>query len=119
MTIHAIRYDGVEIDSYTVAPRPMFSDDPNTSPVVIAPAPTAGAIVRILGRALAAEETSPSASTPGLPTAMGGATVTVNGTPIQLLYVSSSEIYAQLPFNVDGNIVVRVTTANGFSEISL
>ena len=119
MTIHAIRYDGVEIDSYTVAPRPVFSDDPNRPPVVMAPGPTTGAIVRIYGRALAAEEASPSPSVSGRPTELVGTTVSVNGTPIPLLYVSSSEMYAQLPSNVDGNIVVRVTTANGFSEISI
>jgi len=117
MTIHAIRHDGVEIDSYMVAPRPVFSDDPSTAPVVMTPGPTAGATIRIAGRALAAEETF--ACTPIPPTEMGGTTVTVNGTRIQLLYVSGSEIYAQLPFNVDGNVTVRVTTANGFSEKSL
>ena len=49
---------------------------------------------------------------------LGGTTVTVNGRPIQLLYVSGSQIYAQLPFNVDGNVTVRITTANGSSEMS-
>src|SRR5207249_3646314 len=113
---HAIRHDGVEIDSYSVAPRPMFSDDPAVQPVVMTPGPIAGATVRILGRALAGEEAF--ACTPVPPTDMGGTSVTVNGTPIQLLYVSASQIYAQLPFNVDGNVTIRVTTANGSSEMS-
>jgi len=113
---HAIRHDGVEIDSYSVAPRPMFSDDPAVQPVVMTPGPTAGATVRILGRALAGEETF--ACTPVPATDMGGTSVTVNGTPVQLLYVSESQIYAQLPFNVDGNVTIRVTTANGSSEMS-
>ena len=116
ITFHAIRYDGIEIDTYTVAPRPAFSDDPTVSPVVMTPGPTAGATVLILGRALAAEETF--ACTPVPPTEMGGTTVTVNGNPIQLLYVSDSQIYAQLPFSVDGNVTIRVTTANGSSEMS-
>ena len=116
ITFRAIRYDGIEIDTYTVAPRPAFSDDPTVSPVVMTPGPTAGATVRILGRALAAEETF--ACTPVPPTEMGGTTVTVNGNPIQLLYVSDSQIYAQLPFSVDGNVTIRVTTANGSSEMS-
>src|SRR6058998_163677 len=96
ITFHAIRHDGVEIDTYSVAPRPMFSDDPTNQPVVMTPGPTAGATVRILGRALAAEETF--ACTPVPPTDMAGTTVTVNGNPIQLLYVSDSQIYGQLPF---------------------
>ena len=45
--------------------------------------------------------------------------LTVNGTRIQLLYVSPTQIYAQLPFNVDGNVTVRVTTANGSIEKSI
>ena len=117
ITFHAIRYDGVEMDVYSVAPRPQFSDDPTVTPVVMTPGPVAGATIRIAGRALAADETF--ACTPVPPTSLGGVTVTVNGTPVQLLYVSGSEIYAQLPFNVNGNITIRVTTANGFSEISL
>jgi len=94
----------------------MFSDDPTNQPVVMTPGPTAGATVRILGRALAAEETF--ACTPVPPTDMAGTTVTVNGNPIQLLYVSDSQIYGQLPFSVDGNVTIRVTTANGSSEMS-
>jgi len=116
VTVQASRYHGIEIDTYTVARRPAFSDDPTVSPVVMTPGPTAGATVLILGRALAAEEIF--ACTPVPPTEMGGTTVTVNGNPIQLLYVSGSQIYAQLPFSVDGNVTIRVTTANGSSEMS-
>ena len=42
-----------------------------------------------------------------------------DGRPIQLLYVSPTQIYGQLPFSVDGNVTVRVTTANGFVETSV
>ncbi|PYS55062.1 MAG: hypothetical protein DMG13_05710 [Acidobacteria bacterium] len=109
MTVHAIRFDGVEIDSFTLAPQPAFGDDPNTKPVSFQPAPTAGALVRIAGRALAPEEAS--VCTPALPTELSETSVTINGRPISLLYVSGSQIYGQLPFTVDGNITVRVTTA--------
>lgn len=117
MTVHAIRFDGVEIDSFTLAPQPAFGDDPNTKPVSFQPAPTAGALVRIAGRALAPEEAS--VCTPALPTELSETSVTINGRPISLLYVSGSQIYGQLPFTVDGNITVRVTTANGFVETSV
>jgi uncharacterized protein (TIGR03437 family) len=53
------------------------------------------------------------------PTDMVGTVVTVNGQPIQLLYVSPTQIYAQIPFSVSGNITVRVTTPNGFVEKSI
>lgn len=117
MTVHAIRFDGVEIDSITLAPQPAFADDPNTKPVSFQPAPTAGALVRIAGRGFAPEESYVCAAV--LPTEMSGISVMVNGRPISLLYVSGSQIYGQLPFTPTGNITVRVTTANGFVEISV
>src|SRR5207237_8437515 len=73
ITFHAIRYDVVEIDTYLVAPRPMFSDAPSSQPVVMTPSSTPGATVRILGRALAAEETFACTIVP--PTDMAGTTV--------------------------------------------
>jgi len=57
--------------------------------------------------------------TPTPPTDLAGTVVTVNGQPIQLLYVSPTQIYAQLPFAIDGNITIRITTANGFVERSI
>ena len=117
ITIHSIRQDAVEIDNYTVAPTPVYSDDPKLVPVTMTPGPVAGAIIRITGRGLAAEETYLCTPTP--PTDMAGTVVTVNGRPIQLLYVSPTQIYGQLPFAVDGNITIRVTTANGFIERSI
>jgi acid phosphatase type 7 len=117
MTIHAVRADGVEIDSFSIAPVPAFTDDPRLAPVTLNPGPVAGATLRIIGRALAAEETFLCSTTP--PTDMAGTVVTVNGQPVQLLYVSPTQIYAQLPFPVSGNVVVRITTANGFAETSI
>jgi hypothetical protein len=117
ITIRAIRNDGVEFDTFTVAPAPAFSDDPKVVPVTLSPGPVAGASIRIIGRALAAEETF--LCTPIPPQTMAGTTVTVNGQPIQLLYASPTQIYGQLPFSVNGNITIRVTTPNGSSETSL
>ena len=117
ITVRSIRHDGVELDSYTVAPAPVFSDDSKLTPVTLTPGPVAGALIRIIGRGLAAEETF--SCTPALPTDMAGTVVTLNGNPIQLLYVSPTQIYGQLPFTLDGNVTVRVTTANGFVERSI
>ena len=117
ITIRSIRYDGAEVDSYTVAPSPVFSDDPKVKPITLTPAPVAGAVIRIIGRNLASEETFLCTPTPT--DDMAGTTATVNGRPIQLLYVSPTQIYGQLPFSVDGNVTVRITTANGFVETSV
>ena len=117
IVIHSIRQDGVEIDNYVVAPTPVFSDEPRVAPLTLTPGPVAGATIRIVGRGLAAEETF--LCTPAPPTEMAGTVVTINGNPIQLLYVSPTQIYGQLPFAVEGNITVRVTTANGFVDKSI
>jgi 3',5'-cyclic AMP phosphodiesterase CpdA len=117
LTMHSIRYDGVELDVSTIAPVPVFSDDPAVPQVTLSPGPVAGATIRIIGRNLATEETFLCSTTPL--TQMAGTVVTVNGVPIQLLYVSPTQIYGQLPASVSGNITVRVTTANGFVEKSV
>ena len=117
LTFHAIRFDGLEFDTYAIAPVPLLADDPNVQPLTLSPGPFPGATIGITGRNLAEEETSSSG--PGPQTAMAGTVVTINGVPISLMYVSPNQIYGQLPGSVDGNITVRVTTANGFIETSI
>jgi 3',5'-cyclic AMP phosphodiesterase CpdA len=117
ITMHSIRWDGAELDVSTIAPVPVFSDDPAVPQVTLSPGPVAGATIRIIGRNLAAEETFQCSTTPL--TQMAGTVVTVNGVPIQLLYVSPTQIYGQLPASISGNVTVRVTTSNGFVEKSV
>ena len=117
INIRCIRQDGAELDNYTIAPTPSFTDDVKVFPVTLTPGPTAGATIRIIGRGLAAEENFVCSPLPQ--TEMAGTVVTVNGVPIQLLYVSPTQIYGVLPFPIQGNITVRVTTANGLTEKSV
>jgi acid phosphatase type 7 len=117
MSLRSIRQDGADLDAYTIAPVPVLSDDPSVQPVTLNPGPVAGATIRIIGRGLAAEESFLCTPTPV--TQMAGTVVTVNGVPVQLLYVSPTQIYALLPFSVSGNVTVRVTTANGFVDRSV
>jgi uncharacterized protein (TIGR03437 family) len=51
-----------------------------------------------------------------LPTALADSCLTVNGTPIPMLFVSASQINAQLPFAVDGNAVMVLRTPGGISS---
>ncbi len=51
-----------------------------------------------------------------LPTALGDSCLSVNGTPVPLLFVSSSQINAQLPFNVTGNASLSIHTPGGISD---
>jgi hypothetical protein len=119
MVVHALRKDGTEIEAqpYKIEPAPVFSENPRLTPVTMTPGPVAGATIRIYGRNLAAQESFSCTPTP--PTEMVGTQVTVNGQPALLLYVSPTQIYAQINFAVSGNITIRVTTPNGFVERSL
>jgi uncharacterized protein (TIGR03437 family) len=51
-----------------------------------------------------------------LPTALGDSCLSVNGTPVPLLFVSSQQINAQLPFNLGGNATMSVHTPGGVSD---
>ena len=51
-----------------------------------------------------------------LPTALADSCLTVNGTPIPMLFVSASQINAQLPFVVDGSAVMVLRTPGGISS---
>jgi uncharacterized protein (TIGR03437 family) len=51
-----------------------------------------------------------------LPSALGDSCLSVNGTPVPLLYVSNQQINAQLPFNVAGNASLSVHTPGGVSD---
>jgi predicted MPP superfamily phosphohydrolase len=117
MVVHVRRKDGTEIEAYPIGPAPVFSDNPKIVPLTLSPGPVAGATIRIFGRNLAAQETFSCISPPA--TEMVGTFVTVNGVRISLLYVSPTQIYAQLPFAVSGNITLRITTPNGFIEKSI
>ncbi len=51
-----------------------------------------------------------------LPTALGESCLTVNGLPVPMLFVSPTQINAQLPFRVDGNAVLVLHTPGGVSD---
>jgi uncharacterized protein (TIGR03437 family) len=51
-----------------------------------------------------------------LPTALGDSCPVVNGTPVPLLFVSSAQINAQLPFNISGSGTLSVHTPGGVSD---
>lgn len=51
-----------------------------------------------------------------LPTALGESCLTVNGVALPMLFVSSTQINAQLPFNMGGNTVLVLRTPGGVSD---
>lgn len=74
-----------------------------------------GALISIFGTQFAASLTQ-AASVP-LPAELDGVTVSVQGKPLPLVFVSPTQINAQLPYDIaEGPAAVRVTTAAGSSS---
>lgn len=51
-----------------------------------------------------------------LPTALGESCLTINGLPVPVLFVSPSQINAQLPFETTGNVTMVLRTPGGVSD---
>jgi uncharacterized protein (TIGR03437 family) len=51
-----------------------------------------------------------------LPTALADSCLSVNGSPVPLLFVSSQQINAQLPYNVAGSSTLTIYTHGGISN---
>lgn len=87
-----------------------LSTDPGRGAVVVP-----GRLLTLFGQALA--ETAEAAQQAPLPTTLAGVTVTVDGIPAPLLYVSPGQINFQVPFAISApSVPVVVTTAKGASE---
>lgn len=117
ITLRAIAIDGREIDRITLSPVPAISADSAVNAASFTAPVAPGALVSIFGRNLAAEEIQ--ARQLPLPTELAGTTVTINGRRLPLLYVSRSQVNAQLPFDVGGTARLQVATPNGFSEAAV
>jgi uncharacterized protein (TIGR03437 family) len=51
-----------------------------------------------------------------LPTALGDSCLTVNGVAVPMLFVSPTQINAQLPYNLEGNVTMILRTPGGVSD---
>jgi uncharacterized protein (TIGR03437 family) len=73
-----------------------------------------GGLISLFGSNLS-PVTESSQQTP-LPTILGNSCLTVNGQPVPMIYVSSSQINAQLPNAAAGNTTVVLRTPGGVSD---
>lgn len=73
-----------------------------------------GSLVRITGTDLSPINQA-SRERP-LPTALGESCITVNGLPIPLIFVSGTEINAQIPFEIAGSTTLILRTPGGVSD---
>jgi uncharacterized protein (TIGR03437 family) len=73
-----------------------------------------GALITVYGTSMSPVNVA-TAQIP-LPTALGQSCLSVNGTPVPLLFVSGTQVNAQLPYNVGGNASVAIHTPGGISN---
>jgi uncharacterized protein (TIGR03437 family) len=73
-----------------------------------------GALINVMGTNLS--PVNVATNEVPLPTALADSCLTVNGIPVPMLLVSSSQINAQLPYNVDGNATMVLRTPGGVSD---
>lgn len=111
---------GTLIFSLSVAALCFAAAPPQINAVVnaasFAPSSAPGALISIFGASLASDTTQPQ-SLP-LPTEMLGTSVTLNDAALPLLYISGTQINAQLPFDARSGML-RITTADGSSEVPI
>ena len=117
LTVRAIGLAGDEMDRLILTPPPNVSETGvvNTASGTAELAP--GALVSVYGRNLAPEDQQ--ASQAPLPRELSGVSLTANGEPLPLLYVSPTQINAQLPFALRDGAALRVRTPNGVSDTSI
>lgn len=74
-----------------------------------------GGLVSIFGNNLGGMDSAASREMP-LPTVLGESCLTVNGTLVPVIYVSSNQINAQLPFSTVGAATLVLRTPGGVSD---
>jgi uncharacterized protein (TIGR03437 family) len=72
----------------------------------------AGSLVSLYGNTLASVASAQASAIP-LPMSLGGVTVTFNNIPAPLLFVSPSQINAQVPWRVPAGVATVVVAVNG------
>lgn len=95
----------------SVAP-PKLNQVVNAADQTTALAP--GSLITLLGTNLSPVNLATSEMP--LPTALGDSCLTVNGLPVPVLFVSPSQINAQLPFEAVGNVTMVLRTPGGVSD---
>ena len=110
LRLTALNAAGRVIDQYTLAPPPELSAGAIVNAASFTPDLASGSLIAIFGHHLAAEDLA--APFP-LPTSLADVAVEINDRPLPLLYVSATQINAQLPFDVQGAGTLRISTRNG------
>jgi uncharacterized protein (TIGR03437 family) len=99
-----------------IAPPPTIFAGGAVNAASFIPGPVApGSLVAIFGANLAIS--TASATSFPLPTSLGNTSVRLNGVLMPLLYVSSTQVNAQIPFETSTGTMSIVATANGITSL--
>ena len=116
ITVHAIDMNGVEFDTVTLS-LPSVSPGGVVNTATYTPSVAAGGLVSIFGQGMAGG--IQAAAQYPLPTTLAGTTVTLNGNPLALFYVSPQQINAQLPAGFVGSATLQVSSGAGVSAVPI
>jgi uncharacterized protein (TIGR03437 family) len=111
LTVSAIGLQGNVIDRFTLNPPPILAVNGVVNAGDFSPSVAPGSLVTIFGQNLAIRPTSFSKFP--LPAALGSVSVTANGVVAPVLYASPTQINIQMPYEVSGQVTLKVTTPNG------
>ncbi len=117
LALNAIDITGKIIDSFSLAPSPVVAAGSVLSIGDFTPALASGSLACIFGQNLALRPQSDQ-SFP-LPSQLGGVTVTANGLPVPLLYVSPTQLNVQIPYEVSGQVTLGIETPNGSASTTV
>jgi hypothetical protein len=111
LTLKATDINGNVIDIVRLNPPPVIASNGVVNAADFAGPIVAGSMVSIFGQSLALRAGSPATT----PTSdlLDGVTVSVNGQPAKLLYVSPTQVNLHLPARFFGQVVFQITTPNG------
>jgi uncharacterized protein (TIGR03437 family) len=116
ITVHTIGMDGKEFDRVVLA-LPSIADGGVVNGASFTEELAPGELVSIFGRGLASQ-TWMAQGFP-LPTTAGGASLTINGSAMPLIYVSPGQINAQVPLDVRGPATLIASTVSGSSQAAI
>ncbi len=114
LEITAVASDGRIVDRSTIAPPPEILPQGVVNAASFTPNLAPGSLVSLFGFNLA----TGLRVAPGLPlpTELGETGATLNGQPLPLLFVSPTQINAQLPYGIEGPATLRLKTPNAETE---
>ena len=111
LTVSAIGLDGAIVDRFVLNPPPALTPGGIVNAGDFSQNIAPGSLATIFGQNFALRGSS--LRTLPLPNQLGSVSVTANGIPAPLIYVSAQQLNFQMPYTVSGQVTVRITTPNG------